>query len=233
MARRDNTIARKRLRDHAAAVIVAVIVLTAAAPRGASAGYRIALKDRTVETSCYWVERSLVHLCEGGAPLALSEVSGITPGSFSPLETELHRDALQRFRVHIAWLLDREEDLRDRNGASVDGLAELDRARSSPGNKKGFRDLKKRYAEELDGLLADVSSLDRAWRLMRIPERSLLPIQETKSLQMITWKLSLEERKRYIDTGDPTYREYTLEHMRQAGIFEDSFTRALRKGQGE
>jgi hypothetical protein len=50
---------------------------------------------------------------------------------------------------------------------------------------------------------------------------------------MITWLQSLEERQRYFKTSDPTYRDYTLEHMRQAGAFQESFTRTLRKVTGD
>ncbi len=78
-----------------------------------------------------------------------------------------------------------------------------------------------------------VRYLYRAWWGMRTPERSLVHLCEIKTLQMITWLESLQERQRYFKTGDPTYRDYALEHMEQAGDFQESFTRTLRKVTGD
>ncbi len=78
-----------------------------------------------------------------------------------------------------------------------------------------------------------ITYLHRAWWGMRTPERSLVHLSEIKTLQMITWLQSLEERQRYFKTSDPTYRHYSLEHLKQAGAFQDSFTRTLRKVTGD
>ena len=64
------------------------------------------------------------------------------------------------------------------------------------------------------------------------PGGSLVHLGEIKTLQMITWVQSLEERRKYFKTSDPTYRDYTLEHMKQAGAFQESFMRELRKVTG-
>ncbi len=41
------------------------------------ADYLITRADATVRTQSYWNERSKLHLCEGGEPVALSEVAAI------------------------------------------------------------------------------------------------------------------------------------------------------------
>ena len=95
-------------------------------PSLAKAEYRITYKDKTIQTSCYWIEKSRVHLCEGGDPLALSEVSSITEGQFSPLESEMHQDAMRRFWTYVSWLLDSEADLLAEDNASEEEINEYE-----------------------------------------------------------------------------------------------------------
>ena len=66
-------------------LIATTLLMWLIVPSAAKAEYRITYKDKTIQTSCYWIEKSRVHLCEGGEPLALSDVSSITEGQFSPL----------------------------------------------------------------------------------------------------------------------------------------------------
>lgn len=201
-------------------------------PTLAQAEYRITHKDKTIQTSCYWIEKSRVHLCEGGEPLALSEVSSIIGGQFSPLESEMHLDAVRRFWTYVSWLLDREADLLAEDSASGEELNEFERVKATPGKKRELRGLRKKYSGKINNTMKEVVYMHRAWSSMRTPERSLVHLCEIKTLQMITWLQSLEERQRYFKTGDPTYRDYTLEHMKQAGAFQESFTRELRKVTG-
>jgi hypothetical protein len=204
-----------------------------AMPALAQAEYRITYKDKTIQTSCYWIEKSRVHLCEGGEPLALSDVSAITEGQFSPLESEMHHDAKRRFWTYVSWLLDREEDLLAEDSACEEELNEFELVRMTPGKKGELRALRKKYSGKIKNPMKEVTYLHRAWSDMRTPERSLVQLCEIKTLQMITWLQSLEERQRYFKTSDPTYRDYTLEHMMQAGAFQESFTRTLRKVTGD
>ena len=199
----------------------------------AQAEYRIITKDKTIQTSCYWIEKSRVHLCEGGEPLALSDVSTITEGQFSPLASEMHHDAKRRFWTYISWLLDREADLLAEDSASAEELNEFERVRATPGQKGELKGLRKKYSEKINNPLEAATYLHRAWSGIRIPERSLVHLCEIKTLQMITWLQSLEERQRYFKTSDPTYRDYSLEHMKQAGLFQESFTRTLGKLTGD
>jgi len=212
--------------------MVATFFIFLAMPSLANAEYRITFKDKTIATSCYWIEKSRVHLCEGGEPLLLSEVSSITEGHFSPLESEMHRDALRRFRIYVSWLLDREAELLAEDSAYEEELNEFELVRTNPDRKGELKGLREEYSERIRTPMKGATYLHRAWSGMRVPERSLVQLCEIKTLQMITWRRSLEERQRYFKTNDPTYRDYTLEHMKQAGSFQESFTRTLRKVAG-
>jgi hypothetical protein len=214
-------------------LIATTLFLWLMVPATAHAEYSITYKGKTIQTSCYWVEKSRIHLCEGGEPVALSDVSTITEGQFSPLESEMHHDAIRRFWTYVSWLLDREADLLAEDSANTEELNEFELVRTTPGKKGELKGLRKKYSEKINNPMKAVTCLHRDWSGMRIPERPLVHLCEIKTLQMITWLQSLEERQRYFKTSDPTYRDYTLEHMKQAGIFQDSFTRTLRKMTGD
>jgi hypothetical protein len=198
-------------------------------PSLANAEYRIVYKDKTIQTSCYWIEKSRVHLCEGGDPLALADVSAITEGQFSPFESEMHQDAKRRFWTYVSWLLDSEADILAGDSAGIEEVNEYELVRSTPGKKGELKGLRKKYSEEINNPRKGATYLHRVWSDIRTPERSLVHLGEIKTLQMITWLQSLEERQRYFKTSDPTYRDYTLEHMKQTGAFQESFMRELRK----
>jgi hypothetical protein len=208
---------------------LAVLFIFLLLPTSSRAEYRITFKDKTVETACYWIEKSKVHLCEGGEPLALSEVSAITEGKFSSLEKEMHQDAIRRFWTYMSWLLDNETDLITEDSAVMKGLKEIDELRASTGKKKELRSLKKKYSDEINRLIQQVTFIHKAYSDIHTPDRSLIQLSETKILQMITWTQSLQERQRYINTADPTYRDYSQEHMKQVGDFQVSFMRTLSK----
>jgi hypothetical protein len=208
---------------------LAVLFIFLLLPASSRAEYRITFKDKTVETACYWIEKSKVHLCEGGEPLALSEVSAITEGQFSSLENEMHQDARRRFWTYMSWLLDKETDLITEDRAVMEGIKEIDELRASTGKKKELRSLKKKYSEEINHLIQQVNYIYKAFSNIHTPDRSLIQLSETKILQMITWTQSLQERQTYIYTADPTYREYSQEHMKQVGAFQVSFMRTLGK----
>jgi hypothetical protein len=214
-------------------LIAAAFLIPLMAPTAAEAEYRITYKDKTIQTSCYWIEKSMVHVCEGGEPLALSDISAITEGQFSPLESEMHHDAMRRFWTYVGWLLDSEADLLAEDSAREEEINEFELVRTTPGKKGELRNLRKEYLKKVNNPLAGVIFLHRAWSSMHIPERSLVRLCEIKTLQMIAWRQSLEERQRYFKSGDPTYRDYAFEHMRQAGVFQESFTRTLMKVTGE
>ncbi len=111
-------------------LIVTILLIWLIMPAAAKAEYRITYKDKTIQTSCYWIEKSRVHLCEGGEPLLLSDVSSITEGQFSPLESEMHHDALRRFWTYVSWLLDSEEDLLAEDNAYEEEFNEFELVRA-------------------------------------------------------------------------------------------------------
>ena len=159
--------------------------------------------------------------------MALSEVSAITEGKFSSLEKEMHQDTIRRFWTYMSWLLDNETDLITEDSAVMEGLKEIDELRASTGKKKELRSLKKKYSDEINHLIQQVTFIHKAYSDIHTPDRSLIQLSETKILQMITWTQSLQERQRYINTADPTYRDYSQEHMKQVGDFQVSFMRTL------
>jgi hypothetical protein len=214
-------------------LIATTLLIWLIVPAAAQAEYSITYNDKTIKTSCYWIEKSRIHPCEGGEPLALSEVSTITEGQFSPLETEIHLDAKRRFLTYVGWLMDRETDLLSEDSAGEEEINEFGLVRMTPGKKGELKGLRKKYSEKINNTMKGVTFLHHAWSSIRTPEHSLVHLCEIKVLQMITWLQSLEERQRYFKTSDPTYRDYTLEHMKQAGAFQESFARELRKVTGD
>lgn len=202
-------------------------------PAGAFAGYHITYQDKTVETACFWILKSRLYMCEGGEPLALSEVSAILPGQFTQLETELHKDAMRRFWTYVSWLLDREADLMEQDNATWDSVEGMGALKALPEKSHDLNELKTKNIQDIRCLFRDVDYLGKSWSALRVMSRSHVQLLEVKTLQMIAWKQSLEERRLYLETGDPTYREYTLEHMRQVRAFQESFMRVLEKVTGE
>ena len=157
----------------------------------------------------------------------MSEVSAITPGRFSPLEEEMNLDARRRFWTYAAWLLDRESDLKALDKSDVEGLEEIKQLKASHTDKHELRKIKEKGHERIVRIYAGVAYLERSWSDIRIPDRSLIKLSDIKILQMITWLQSLDERRMFLKTDDPTYYEYTLEHVKQAGSFQESFSRTL------
>lgn len=234
MARPDREVTRKGFRDTVAAVAAAVCLLILALPVGAFAEYRIKGSGNTViTTSCYWVQGNRLFLCEGGKPVALSEVMSIEAGTFTALETEMNRDSVRRFVANVSWMQGRDLELKDRDLANLEMLAEVDELGKSPEKNHEFRSLKQACLKEVLALRKAVAARQAAWTTVRVPERPLVILGEIKSLQMLTWILSLDERRVYLETGDPTYRAYTIEHMRQSATFEPTFSRSLNKVIGD
>lgn len=234
MARPDREVTRKGFRDTVAAVAAAACLLILALPGGAFAEYRIkGAGNIVITTSCYWVQGNRLFLCEGGEPMALSEVSSIEAGTFTALETEMNRDSVRRFLALVAWMQGRDLELKDRDIANLEMLAEVDELGKSPEKKPEYRSLKQACLKEALALRKAVAARQAAWTTLRVPERLLVILGEIKALQMLTWTLSLDERGVYLETGDPTYRAYTIEHMRQSATFELTFSRSLNKVIGD
>ncbi|MCU0577041.1 MAG: hypothetical protein MUD15_09490 [Desulfobacterota bacterium] len=210
------------IKDPVAWFLTAVLLIVLLAlPLQSRADYLITHGQTTIRTGCYWIQQSKVYLCEGGEPLALSGVSSIEAGTMTPLDNDMHRDTLRRFFGNLAWILDREEEIVESDKALADGLREVEALLQQPGKKKELKALKKRLLGDIETLRQSVVGLERSWKAIRIPQRSLVQVSEIKSLQFLTWLQSLEEWEIFLETDDPTFREYAMEHGRQTAQFRE------------
>ncbi len=233
MARGNHNVTSRRFRDTAAAVTAGAIILILALPTDALSEYRIKTSGKTVVTKCYWIEGSWFYLFEDDKPIPLSEVSSIEEGSFTLLDQEMNRDAIKRFSVYLSWMIDRDTELMVQDRRNLDALAQIDALKASGQKLSERRSLAKSCLEEVNALRKAVKASQTSWSTVRIPDRSLVLLGEIKSLQMLAWRLSLDERRRYLTTWDPTYRDLALEHMKQTATFEASFAQAMKKVVGE
>ncbi len=210
----------------------ALLLICLGLPCSALAEYRITTKGKTIETACYWIENARIYLCEGGEPIPLADISAISTGQFSPLEVEINHDAVRRLYAYQSWLLSSETELLtldESNQGDLQKYLDLD---ASPPNKDERHKLKEECLKEIQDLLPKVTRLQSFWSSIRVPDRSLVQPSEIKSLQLLAWILSLDERRMYLDTNDPTYRELAVEHMKQVVTFQTSFSRAMNKLHG-
>jgi hypothetical protein len=229
MARQDHKVTPGRLRNTAAAVIAAVFILVFLVPDEAFTGYRIDIEGNEVDTDCYWVQNSKIFLCQGTNPIPLSRIRSIKEGTFTELEKEMHQDAKRRFFLFLTWMMDRDAALKEKNLANLDILEQIEDMRASAGKPETIDTLKKKCLEEIEPLKKETSALQKLWLYVRIPERSWVIFGEIKSAQLLTGMMSLEARRIYLTTGDPTYLAYTFEHMEQVISFDPSFSRSIRK----
>ena len=204
-----------------------VLIACLAVPGLLRADYRIIHKETTILTRCYWIQRSMLHLCEGGEPLAMSDVGAIEAGDMNALEAELHRETLRRFFIKLSWLGDNEAEIIEHDKALAEGFLELDELLKQGGQKKDLRETRKRLLDDVDDIRRRVVKLKGSWEDLRIPERKLMKLQELKSLQILTWLQSLQEMEIFLEILDPTFRAYALEHGRQSVQFGEIFRDAL------
>ena len=211
----------------------ALLLVCLGLPCSALAEYRITTKGKTIETACYWIENARVYLCEGGEPIPLADVSTISTGQFSPLEEEINRDAVRRLYAYQSWLLGMETELLTLDESNQGDLQKyFDLNNASPRNKDERLRMKKQGLKEIQDLMPKVISLQSFWSGIRVPDRSLVQPSEIKSLQLLAWILSLDERRMYLNTNDPTYRELAVEHMKQTVTFQMIFSRVMDKLNG-
>lgn len=216
-----------------AGMAAVLFIACLAVPGPIRADYLITRADATVRTQCYWIERSMLHLCEGGEPVALSEVGAIETGTASALDAELHRDTLRRFFTSLAWLGDREAEVTDLDDALAEGLEGFDDPVRRKVHKEKMRELRGKLLGDVQDIRASVVRLKNAWEGIRIPERKLVKLADLKSLQFLTWLQSLQEREISIKTLDPTFRALAQEHRRQSLQFEALYVRnVLQSGSG-
>ena len=210
----------------------ALLLICLGLPCSASAEYRITTKGKTIETACYWIENARIYLCEGGEPIPLADVSAISIGQFYPLEEEMNRDAVRRLYAYQSWLLGMEAELLTLDEANQGDLQKYLNLDASPRNKDERHRLNEKCLKEILVLVPKVTRLHSSWSGLRVPDRSHVQPSEIKSLQLLAWILSLDERRMYLNTNDPTYRELAVEHMKQVVTFQTIFSRAMNKLNG-
>lgn len=216
-----------------AGVLAFVVFICLAIPASSRADYRITHGDATITTRCYWVQNSVLHLCEGGEPLALSEIGLIETVDMTALEDELHRDTVRRFFIGSARLTDMESEVAELNEALVEGLVKLEEiARKNEGHKE-YKDLRKKLRAEIEDVRQRVLRLRRSWEEISIPERKYTTLKELKSLRFLTWLQSLQEWEIFLETLDPTFRAYATEHARQSAQFGEMYERSALHSVGE
>lgn len=235
MAKKDHQITPGKPRNRAAAVAAALLLLAFLVPGKASAGYILDLEGNEVRTDCYWIQNARLFLCQGTNPIPLSRVRSIKIEALTDLEKDMHRDAKRRFFVFLTWMMDRDAELTKQNLADLDVLEQIEDLRAAAGKPEAIDRLKKKCLKEAVRLKKEAVALQEHWMYVRVPERSWVIFGEIKSARLLTQIMSLEERRLYLITGDPTYLAYTFEHMEQVLSFDPSFSRSIRKffGGGE
>jgi hypothetical protein len=207
----------------------ALILCTLAWACELRAQYRIITTDAEVPVPCYWVHGSTLHVCGSDQVFDLSTVAAIERGEVDPLDAELHTEGLRRYFAHVAWLLDRERELLEKDWEITERLEGIPQDTMSRSERTQFCG---ELAGALEELRLEVLWLRRAWEDTRISEQRLVQPSRVKSLQFLAWTVALEDRLRYLKTFDPTHRDYAREHMRQADTFRDSFGRHLGEAAG-
>jgi len=200
-------------------VVVLLMAVLLALPLAAHAEYLITHGGTTDTAPCYWIERSMLYLCDGTGPIPLSKISAIDAGTMTDLEAGLHRDTIHRFFANLSMLAEREGEIVEQDRALAGAIGEVEELRKQPGKKKELKALRKRLKADVDEVQRRVILLKHAWESVRIPERDLVVLAEIKALQFLTWLQALQEREVFLETLDPSFREYALEHDRQAGEF--------------
>lgn len=216
-----------------ASIGAVLLIACLAFPGLLHADYRITHKEKTIQTQCYWIQDNMLYLCEGGEPLALSEVRAIEAGDMTALEAELYRDTLRRFFMSLAWLGDRESEIMENDDALAKGLLELDELLKQKVRNKELKELRKKLLAETDVIRRRVISLKESWEDLRVPERRMTRLTRLKSLQLLAWLQSLQESEIFVETLDPTFRALALEHGRQSVQFGALYVESVLHFGGE
>jgi len=211
----------------AAVAAVLFLLLLVFLPGAARCDYRITAADREVLTRAYWVAGDKVYLFEDTAPIELTEVSSIQKESLSPLEIELYQDALSRFFVYSSWLATKEDEMRFSQGEILEAMKAIDELRAQRHERSEIKKAVGVLSERLETLEEQVSLLKELWSRARIPEHELVMARDIKYLQLLSLRSSIRQCRRYLETRDPTCREYALELYGQISRFDGSFYDAL------
>ncbi|MBN1636449.1 MAG: hypothetical protein JW920_08040 [Deltaproteobacteria bacterium] len=192
-------------------------------PQFAQAKYIIATTDGEFTAECYWIQQGSVHFCEGYKAIALKDLKSIEVREESELSSQMHREAITRFRRYTIWLHTKDCEVLKAENELAELMQYIARLIDSGKISPRFKDAKHVSATQLELLEQRVKALQQAWADLRVPDKSLLILRETKRLEHSALNLSIGEAKRFLKTGDPTHYAYFREHARQAGDFHKKF----------
>jgi hypothetical protein len=228
MAGYDHTISRQRpwhYTEIVAWTILAVFfILCFAGP--AQAFYLISSQQEKIQTECYFILGSKVHLCNG-REILLSDVISIDESGMTEQEITIQQVEKEKFFGEVESLLKTEKQLTENfNNAAI--LMDAVIAKKISGDKTLKSDTKK-VLGDIKTLNSEFKKLHKKWLEIRIPTKNLVILREIKILELDSVHSTCRDWKEYIDDWSPTIREYAKEHVRQKAIFEASFNSHLKE----
>lgn len=209
----------QRTRRRLAAVIFSALLLS---PVSIHAAVVVDTTAASFVSSCVWVQGNSLVLGDSDRRIPLYEVRAVHDDQLTPLERDLHADALQRFWRRVGWHM--EQDDQAALGADVIAKREYVRRMIAAG----------RHASQLKAARRDVRvalqqrtkflELQRdVWGDMILPRRPYTLLRDVKLLELSAEGRAVEHWLAFIKTGDPTSEAYALDHERQARAFSLRF----------
>jgi len=192
-------------------------------PQFAQAKYIITTTEGEFTAECYWIKQGRVHFCDGYETVALKDLKSIEAREEGELSSQMHREALTRFRRYTIWLHTKDSEVLKSENELAELMQYIARLIDSGKRSPRFKDAKHVSADQLKLLEQRANALQQLWADLRVPDKSLLVLGETKRLEHSALNLSIGEGKRFLKTGDPTHYAYFREHARQAADFHARF----------
>ena len=224
MAGKDHRLITKRSRDNVAKIgILLPLILFVVLCAPAFSEYRISMQEGSVVTKNYWIYKDKLHVFEDAEPIELYSVTDVKSESITPLEKQMHDDARRRWKRYTAWLVDLEYEISQLCRENLSAMADLTELRSAGVSRGDLRRAVKSFYKELDDLEEKTGMLRDSWDHARIPDISFVISRDIKNLQLLCMDSSIRQRRRFVKKWDPTFKEYAIEHARQARQFEESF----------
>lgn len=178
---------------------------------------------KVISTKAYWIEGNELFLSEG-TTVDVYGIESIAPQQLSPEEVEAHAAVMNVFFAEVDRFLEREKVIADMQAAHVAGISGKEAGTEM---KSLTRKEKKAFTSDLKTLERSLVELMSAWKKTRLPDFSLLIGRDIKLLQLSSLEASIEKTIKYVESDDPTYREYAKAHMAQYSSFEESFREKL------
>lgn len=172
----------------------------------------------------YLIRGDTLKVLDDSAELNVYNVRSVTPENLPPDEVKRFDRAMDELRGQVAGLLAREGKVAQAHDALLTKITGPQAGKAVEGLTPGE---KKATEKTLEGLAEDTRDLMESWRLITLPSFSLLLMRDIKKLELLSLKSSIEQLLAYVETGDPTHREYAGAHMSQAESFEKRFRETL------